>query len=169
MFGLVYPLAHGHSLGWPGWLFGLLAASILVLAVFAVYQVRRQRSGRAPLVEPSIFRHRPYSAGIVFSIVFVGSLGGIVMIFNVFLQSGLGFTPWHSALTTAPWAARHRRDRRHLLRPGRQPRRSRARLPARRRVDRARDRRPAGLLVRGGVRAAEAGTGDGARGVGRTE
>jgi MFS family permease len=27
-----------------------------------------------------------------------------VMIFNVFLQAGLGFSPWHSALTTAPWA-----------------------------------------------------------------
>jgi MFS family permease len=40
----------------------------------------------------------------VFSIVFVGSLGGIVMIFNVLLQNGLGYTPWHSAITTAPWA-----------------------------------------------------------------
>jgi MFS family permease len=56
-------------------------------------------------VEPSIFRNRSYSAGIVFSLVFTGSLGGIVMIFNVFLQNGLGFTPWHSAITTAPWAA----------------------------------------------------------------
>jgi MFS family permease len=105
MFGLVFPLAQGHSLGWPAWLFGMLAASVLVLAGFARYQVRRQRAGGVPLVEPSIFRHRSYSAGIVFSVVFVGSLGGIVMIFNVFLQNGLGFTPWHSALTTAPWAA----------------------------------------------------------------
>jgi EmrB/QacA subfamily drug resistance transporter len=105
MFLLVFPLAQGHSLGWPAWLLGMLAASVLVLGGFAWYQVRRQRSGRAPLVEPSVFRHRPYSAGIVFSIVFVGSLGGIVMIFNVFLQNGLGFTAWHSALTTAPWAA----------------------------------------------------------------
>jgi MFS family permease len=105
MFLLVFPLAQGHSLGWPAWLFGMLGASVLVLAGFAWYQVRRRRSGRAPLVETSIFRHRPYSAGIVFSIVFVGSLGGIVMIFNVFLQNGLGFTAWHSALTTAPWAA----------------------------------------------------------------
>jgi EmrB/QacA subfamily drug resistance transporter len=105
MFGLVFPLAQGHSLGWPAWLFGMMAASVAVLAGFAAYQVRRQRSGHAPLVEPSIFRHRPYSAGLVFSIVFVGSLGGIVMIFNVFLQNGLGFTAWHSALTTAPWAA----------------------------------------------------------------
>src|SRR5579862_8395557 len=105
MFGLVFPLAQGHALGWPAWLYAMLAASVLVLACFAVYQVRRQRAGRTPLVEPSIFEHRSYRAGILFSIVFVGSLGGIVMIFNVFLQNGLGFTPWHSALTTAPWAA----------------------------------------------------------------
>ena len=105
MFGLVFPLAQGRALGWPAWLFGMLAASVLVLAGFAAYQVRRQRGGRTPLVEPSIFRHPSYRAGMVFSIVFVGSLGGIVMIFNVFLQNGLGFTPWHSALTTAPWAA----------------------------------------------------------------
>jgi EmrB/QacA subfamily drug resistance transporter len=105
MFGLVFPLAQGHALGWPAWLFGMLAASVLVLACFAAYQVRRQRAGRTPLVEPSIFGHRSYRAGIAFSVVFVGSMGGIVMIFNVFLQNGLGFTPWHSALTTAPWAA----------------------------------------------------------------
>ncbi len=105
MFLLVFPLAQGHSLGWPGWLLGMLAASVLVLAGFGWYQVRRQRAGRDPLVELSVFRHRPYSAGIVFSIVFTGSLGGIVMIFNVFLQNGLGFSPWHSAVTTAPWAA----------------------------------------------------------------
>ncbi len=105
MFLLVFPLAQGHALGWPAWLFGMLAASVPMLAGFGWYQVRRQRAGRDPLVEPSVFRHRSYSAGIVFSIVFTGSLGGIVMIFNVFLQNGLGFTPWHSAVTTAPWAA----------------------------------------------------------------
>ena len=105
MFLFVFPLAQGHSLGWPAWLFGMLAGSVLVLAGFGWYQVRRQRAGRDPLVEPSVFRNRPYRAGVVFSVVFTGSLGGIVMIFNVFLQNGLGFTPWHSAVTTAPWAA----------------------------------------------------------------
>jgi MFS family permease len=105
MFLLVFPLAQGHSLGWPAWLYGMLAGSVLALGGFGWYQIRRQRAGRDPLVEPSLFRHGPYRAGMVFSIVFTGSLGGIVMIFNVFLQNGLGFTPWHSAITTAPWAA----------------------------------------------------------------
>jgi len=105
MFGLVFPLAQGHELGWPAWLFGMFGASVLVLAGFAVRQVRRQRGGRVSLIELSVFRHAAYRAGLVFSIVFIGSLGGIVMIFNVFLQNGLGFTPWHSAVTTAPWAA----------------------------------------------------------------
>jgi hypothetical protein len=79
MFLLVFPLAQGHSLGWPSWLSGMPGGSVLMLAGFGWYQVRRQRAGRDPLVEPSIFRHRPYSAGIVFWIVFTGSLGGIVM------------------------------------------------------------------------------------------
>ena len=105
MFLLVFPLAQGHSLGWPAWLYGMLAGSVLALAGFGWYQIRRQRAGRDPLVEPSLLRHGPYRAGIVFSIVFTGSLGGIVMIFNVFLQNGLGFSPWHSAISTAPWAA----------------------------------------------------------------
>ena len=105
MFGLVFPLAQGHSLGWPAWLLAMMGAAVAALAAFGWYQVRRRRAGRDPLVEPSVFGHRSFSAGVVFSIVFTGSLGGIVMIFNVFLQNGLGFSPWHSAITTAPWAA----------------------------------------------------------------
>ena len=105
MFLLVFPLAQGHELGWPSWLFGMLAAAVIVLGVFAWYQLRRKNSGAGTLVEPSVFKHRPYSMGLAFSVAFVGSLGGIVMIFNVFLQNGLGFNPWHSAVTTAPWAA----------------------------------------------------------------
>jgi EmrB/QacA subfamily drug resistance transporter len=102
MFLLVFPLAQGHELGWPAWLFAMMGASVLVLAGFAWSQVRRTS---VRLIEPSVFSHRSYTMGILFSVAFIGSLGGIIMIFNVFLQNGLGFTPWHSAITTAPWAA----------------------------------------------------------------
>lgn len=104
MFLVVFPLAQGHDLGWPWWLAALLGAAVPAVAVFAWHQARRHRAGRTPLVEPSIFRHRSYSSGVAFTVVFVGTMGGITLVFNVVLQVGLGFTPWHSALTTVPWA-----------------------------------------------------------------
>jgi EmrB/QacA subfamily drug resistance transporter len=104
MFLVVFPLAQGHDLGWPGWLVGLLAAAVPAVAAFAWHQARRQRTGRTPLVEPSIFRHRSYASGVAFTVVFVGAMGGIILVFNVVLQVGLGFSPWHSAVTTVPWA-----------------------------------------------------------------
>ena len=105
MFLVVFPLVQGRALGWPMWLVAMLAAAVPVLAGFAWYQVRRQRAGATPLIEPGIFARRGYAPGVAFSVAFVGSMGGIVLVFNVFLQAGLGFSPWHSALTTAPWAA----------------------------------------------------------------
>jgi MFS family permease len=104
MFALVYPLAEGHFLGYPTWLLALLATSVPVLAGFARSQVRIRNRGGAPLVEPGIFSSGGYLAGVAFSLVFCASMGGIVLIFNVFLQSGLGYSAWHSAITTAPWA-----------------------------------------------------------------
>jgi EmrB/QacA subfamily drug resistance transporter len=105
MFLLVFPLVEGHDLHWPAWLLGMLFASIPALAVFAGHQRRRKASGQTPLVEPAIFSRPGYSSGTLFALVFCASMGGIILIFNVLLQAGLGYTPWHSALTTAPWAA----------------------------------------------------------------
>src|SRR5215468_4419704 len=105
MFLLVFPLVQGHELGWPGWLLSMLGASAAVLAGFGWYQVRRKRAGGTPLIEPGIFANRGYASGIAFSLAFISSMGGIVLIFNILLQAGLGYTPWHSAITTAPWAA----------------------------------------------------------------
>jgi EmrB/QacA subfamily drug resistance transporter len=104
MLLLVFPLVQGHALGWPAWIVGLMILSVPVLVLFVRGQLRQERRGASGLVAPSIFRRPAYSAGVLFSLVFVASLGGIVLIFNVFLQAGLGFTPWHAAVTTAPWA-----------------------------------------------------------------
>jgi EmrB/QacA subfamily drug resistance transporter len=101
---VVFPLVQGHQLGWPVWLDALLVASVPVMGLFGLHQIRRKRSGAAPLVEPSIFARGAYVSGLAFSIAFIGSMGAIVLLFNVLLQAGLGFSAWHSALTTAPWA-----------------------------------------------------------------
>ena len=105
LFLIVFPLVQGRQLGWPTWVIAMLVASVPVLAGFAVHQVRRSRAGHATLVEPSIFAKRSYTSGLLFSLVFVASMGGLVLVLNVLLQVGLQFTAWHSALTTAPFAA----------------------------------------------------------------
>jgi EmrB/QacA subfamily drug resistance transporter len=103
-FMLVYPLVQGRELGWPLWTKLLMAGALPVLAAFGYRQVRRRRAGAAPLVEPSIFAKRSYVSGVVFALVFLGAMGGIVLTLGVLLQVGLGYTPIHSALTTAPFA-----------------------------------------------------------------
>jgi hypothetical protein len=104
MLLLVFPLVQGRELGWPTWTELMLAAAVPAFAAFAVHQLRRRRTGRTPLIEPSLFEHPSYVFGMAFSTVFLGALGGVGLVLGVFLQAGLGDTPLHAALTTAPWA-----------------------------------------------------------------
>jgi MFS family permease len=103
-FMLVYPLVQGRGLGWPLWIVGVLVASVAVLAAFALLQIHRGRTGATPLIEPGIFAKRSYVSGIAFALVFLGAMGGIGLTLGVFLQAGLGYSPIHAALTTAPFA-----------------------------------------------------------------
>ncbi|MFE2432845.1 MFS transporter [Streptomyces sp. NPDC059373] len=103
-FLLVFPLVQGRELGWPLWVKAMLAASLPVLAGFARYQVLRKRSGRTPLIEPSVFTKRAYVSGVAFAIAFAAAMGGTILTLGLFLQVGLGYSALHSSLTTAPWA-----------------------------------------------------------------
>jgi EmrB/QacA subfamily drug resistance transporter len=103
-FMLVYPLVQGRELGWQRWTQLLMAGALPVLAAFGYHQVRRRRAGAVALVEPSIFAKRSYVSGVAFALVFLGAMGGIVLTLGVLLQIGLGYSPIHSALATAPFA-----------------------------------------------------------------
>jgi EmrB/QacA subfamily drug resistance transporter len=97
---LVYPLIQGREHGWPLWSFALLLAGVVTLVAFARLQSRRSRQGRAPLVEPSILRRRPYVAGLAVVLGFIGAMGGMMIALNVMYQTGLGFTPLACGIAT---------------------------------------------------------------------
>src|SRR4051794_10639785 len=101
---LVYPLVQGRELGWPAWSKLMLVASLPVLALFAYSQLARKRAGGTPLIEPSVFTKRSYVSGVVFALVFLGTMGGLTLTLTVLLQLGLGYSPIHASLTTAPYA-----------------------------------------------------------------
>jgi EmrB/QacA subfamily drug resistance transporter len=99
---LVYPLIQGRELGWPWWTYASMVGGVAVLGLFALQQRHRERVGVAPLVLPSIFSHRGYTAGLLFATIFFGGMGGTLLCSTLFLQIGQGFSPIHAALCTVP-------------------------------------------------------------------
>ena len=97
-FLLVFPIVDGRTLGWPAWIFGVLAAAVPMLALFVAQQRRRVASGRSPLFETSVLRKRSYVSGVVFVLVFFAAIVGFGLTVGLFLQLGLGFSPLKAAL-----------------------------------------------------------------------
>ncbi|MEU4369252.1 MFS transporter [Micromonospora chersina] len=104
VFLLVHPLVQGRELGWPLWSFAMLAGAVVVLAVFARYEQRRQRAGRDPLVVPALFRRRAFTGGLVAGLAFFTALAGFSLVFSLYLQLGLGWSPLRAGLAGVPQA-----------------------------------------------------------------
>ncbi|MFF5080586.1 MFS transporter [Actinoplanes sp. NPDC000266] len=103
-FLLLYPLVQGRELDWPVWCFALLALGVVIFGLFAIYEARRERNGRDPLVTPSLFRKRAFSGGLAVGLVFFAALIGTGLVFTFYLQIGLGYSPLKAGLTTLPQA-----------------------------------------------------------------
>jgi EmrB/QacA subfamily drug resistance transporter len=101
---LVYPLIQGRESGWPAWAFVSMAASLVVLAAFVVLERRRERAGVSPLVTPSLFRKRAFSAGLVTALVFFAGMIGLMLTFMLYLQIGEGYSAIHAGLAMVPWS-----------------------------------------------------------------
>ncbi|MQY26786.1 MFS transporter [Nocardia aurantia] len=99
---LVYPLTEGSRLHWPAWLLVMIAGSVLVFAAFVAFE--RRRAGRA-LVDFTVFRSRPFAVGLVMWGLFWIAAGGFFLIWTLFMQAGLGWTPLRAGLTAATFAA----------------------------------------------------------------
>jgi EmrB/QacA subfamily drug resistance transporter len=103
-FLVVFPLVEGRTLGWPVWLVGVAAAALPLLVVVGRRQRGRIARGETPLVELSVLRKRSYVSGVVFTMVFFGSIVGFSLTTGLFLQIGLGMTPMTAALYLAGFA-----------------------------------------------------------------
>ncbi|MFI1171899.1 MFS transporter [Streptomyces melanogenes] len=101
---LVYPMVQGRDLGWPRWLFGLLAAGALGLLLFAAHELRRERTGRTPLIRMSLFANRGFSGGLALVVLFYGAFLPFFLVFSVYAQAGLGFTALQTGVMLVPYA-----------------------------------------------------------------
>lgn len=110
---VVHPLIGGAA-GLPARGAAELLAGALVLVLFALQQRRDARTGRSPLVEPSLFRGRGFPAALVVSALFFAVVNGLTSVVVLQLQLGLGsgvlaaglsLLPWSCALAAASWTA----------------------------------------------------------------
>ncbi|WUK13494.1 MFS transporter [Kitasatospora sp. NBC_00374] len=101
---LLYPLTQGRELGWPLWGFGLMAGSLPVLALFVRYERRKAARDGSPLVELSLFRVRSFAAGIGVQLTFGVVSGIFFLVWTLYLQLGLGWSPLRSGLGGVPFS-----------------------------------------------------------------
>jgi EmrB/QacA subfamily drug resistance transporter len=98
---LIYPLVQGRELGWPAWTYGMMAAALPVFAIFVGYERRR---GSSPLIEAGLFAKRAFTGGLAVIVGFFSGMAGFMLVFALFLQIGLGYSPLKAGLAMAPWA-----------------------------------------------------------------
>jgi EmrB/QacA subfamily drug resistance transporter len=97
---LIFPLIQGRDLGWPWWTYLLMAASVVGFVLFA----RHERNSTAPLIEPSLLRNRSYVAGLGVIMLGFAAMIGFSLVFNVFTQAVLGYSPLRAAFAGCSYA-----------------------------------------------------------------
>jgi MFS family permease len=100
MLPLVLAEAGGLTRLW--WLFPLGA---LVLAGFVWWERRVVATGRVPLLNVGLLTSTPgYASGALLGTVYFVGFSGIWLVFALYLQTGLGYTPLQSGLSVTPFA-----------------------------------------------------------------
>ncbi|MFG2841579.1 MFS transporter [Kitasatospora sp. NPDC048296] len=101
---LVYPLTHGREAGWPLWGYLSMAGSLPVFALFVVYEKAKTRRDGSPLVELSLFRVKSFAAGICVQLAFGVALGIFFLVWTLYMQVGLGWSPLKAGATGIPFS-----------------------------------------------------------------
>lgn len=105
MAAVIFSLVQGRELGWPWWVFLLLAAGVGALAGFVRYQIQRAAKGLSTLITPSLFGKKAFVSGLSVGILFFSVMMGGALLFSLFFQLGLGMSPLKSGLATIAQAA----------------------------------------------------------------
>jgi EmrB/QacA subfamily drug resistance transporter len=103
VLALLLPLVQSQGGGLAGlwWLFALAAA---LLAAFARWELETARRGREPLLDPRLTRTPGYASGLAIGLVYFIGFTGIWLVFALFFQNGLGYSPLRSGLSVSPFA-----------------------------------------------------------------
>lgn len=80
----------------------MVAAGFVFIALFCLWQLYRKRSGKEPLLDLVIFKIRPVSLCLLFTVIISLLNGALLFIIPLFLQMQMGLSPFISGLVLLP-------------------------------------------------------------------
>src|SRR6266496_1892089 len=104
LVAIVYPLLEGRQLGWPAWVWPLIAAGVAGLVVLGLIEARRTSTSVAPLLRAGLFRVPAFAAGMGVQLAFFAGMQGFFIAFALWLQAGQHFSPLKAGLTAVAFS-----------------------------------------------------------------
>jgi EmrB/QacA subfamily drug resistance transporter len=104
MVALVYPLIEGRSYGWPAWSWGMMAAALVLLALFVLWERRQAAADKPQLLSFGLIGNRNFLLGALITTVFASGIPGFFMVVSILYQGGFGLTPLQSGLVSTPFS-----------------------------------------------------------------
>jgi EmrB/QacA subfamily drug resistance transporter len=102
LFGIVWGLVRGNSLGWssPQIVAAFVAGAVLT-ALFVLWELRTAE----PMLPMRFFRNRTFALANVSSLLMFFGMFGSIFLLSQFFQTVQGYTPLQSGLRILPWTA----------------------------------------------------------------
>jgi len=100
LFGIVWGLVRGNSVGWASAeIVGALAAGAALVAAFVAWELRAEE----PMVPMRFFRDRTFSLANTASLFMFFGMFGSIFLLSQFFQTVQGYSPLGSGLRILPW------------------------------------------------------------------
>ena len=104
IISVLIPLTEGRALGWPSWIWLLLAVAPVAAAATVLVERRTERAGHTPLIPPSLVAVRSMRRGLSIAVPFFMGFGAFMFVFALTVQDGLHENAMQSGLAITPMA-----------------------------------------------------------------
>jgi MFS family permease len=101
---LIGPLLLGRDYAWASGLWLVMLMGILVLAGFLWLERRIEGKGALPLIATALMVDRHFLQGLGGAFCFFSGNLSFYLVLTLFLQGGLGYSPWDAGLAVLPLA-----------------------------------------------------------------
>ena len=80
----------------------VIIVGLAALAIFALFEIRRKRNGKVPLLDMDLFKDRNLRVGTLILLIAYLAMGGALFAVSLFLQSVLQLNAFDTGVTTLP-------------------------------------------------------------------